>query len=236
MGKVVCGRGLRSLGKREARGHSGCSLGQGIGAAPSRRAAVGGGRKGAFCGKGSKCCRRATAPGRAAWNSSPSLVPFTLPTKEYGHSNRLHQSISKLLCPLKCLMQAADVREARLMAELRELDMAASDRDELLAQVAALRDKLSDQRDERGQVEHYRQVSGAWQTPGEVIHEPNQTLSCWMDIYMSCRFRNTYRVCFISGSVADLQFEIQQCIHLQEGRARLCAASIEILISDLHRW
>ena len=46
------------------------------------------------------------------------------------------------------------------MAELRELDMVAGDRDELLAQVAALRDKLSDQRDERGQVEHYRQVKG----------------------------------------------------------------------------
>ena len=66
------------------------------------------------------------------------------------------------------------------MAELRELDMVASDRDELLAQVAALRDKLSDQRDERGQVEHYRQVNGAWQTPHEqdIIDAPNQTSSC----------------------------------------------------------
>ena len=33
------------------------------------------------------------------------------------------------------MRQASETREARLMAELRELDMAASDREDLVAQV-----------------------------------------------------------------------------------------------------
>ncbi len=46
------------------------------------------------------------------------------------------------------------------MAELRELDLAAGEREQLGVQVAALREKLTDQRAERGQVEHLRQVRG----------------------------------------------------------------------------
>ena len=62
------------------------------------------------------------------------------------------------------------------MAELRELDKVSSDREDLSAQVVALRDKLADQREERGQVEHFRLVGeerGLAQSRGalENMHE-----------------------------------------------------------------
>ena len=62
-------------------------------------------------------------------------------------------------------MQSAESREARLMAELREGEAVAAEREELVAAVAALRERVEESRAERGQLEQYKKVrarGGAW--------------------------------------------------------------------------
>lgn len=53
----------------------------------------------------------------------------------------------------------ADEREASLLADLRDAESVASERDLLAIRVNALEDKLSETRIERGQIENYKQVA-----------------------------------------------------------------------------
>jgi chromosome segregation ATPase len=61
-------------------------------------------------------------------------------------------------------LQSAEGREARLMADLREGEAVAAERDELAAAVAALKERVEESRAERGQLEQYKKVSG--ESPG----------------------------------------------------------------------
>ncbi|KAF5827804.1 hypothetical protein DUNSADRAFT_18709 [Dunaliella salina] len=55
--------------------------------------------------------------------------------------------------------QAAEAHEAQVMAELRVMDDVAAERDQLSAQVFALRERLNEMKSERGSAEHYKNVA-----------------------------------------------------------------------------
>lgn len=69
-------------------------------------------------------------------------------------------SLRSRLASLEQRLAAAEEREAQLMLESREAETLAAERDDLEAQVAALRSHLEGSRTERAQLEHYKQVQG----------------------------------------------------------------------------
>lgn len=56
-------------------------------------------------------------------------------------------------------MQAAEAHEAQVMAELRVMDDVTAERDQLSAQVFALRERLNEMKSEKGTADHYKKLA-----------------------------------------------------------------------------
>eukprot|EP00798_Chlamydomonas_sp_ICE-L_P010438 gene10437-8388_t len=111
--------------------------------------------------------------------------------------------------------QAAEAIEARLMAELREAENVAHDRDELCAQVMLLRDKLSEQRAEKGQAEQYKQVVHELET-GRSKLEEELMATAQLVTQLESRLRETLHK--VDGSEMSVQ--------VAERRAREAEAAV----------